>query len=191
MFFIRNVREFCKEFEKIENFAEAALSPEKYDCHHRLETHNSDGEKRLVPLSRNELITLDMYYNRPPEELVFLTHSEHSSLHQTGRKLSEAAKRKIGDIHRGRKLSEAAKRKIGDVHRGKKISEDQKLKLSIALKGRKFSKEHKARIGKTKEGNTYVRGTHWYNNGEKNIRAFTCPNGFTAGKLRVVSLLKQ
>lgn len=174
MFSIRHVKEYCKNYEQIENYKKAILSPEKYDCHHRLETHNSDGEKRLVPLSKNELISLGIYYNRPPEELIFLTHSEHSILH-----------------HIGRKLSEAAKIKISDVHRGKKISEDQKIKLSIALKGRKFSEEHKARIGKTKEGNTYVRGTHWYNNGEKNIRAFTCPNGFTAGKLRVVSLLKQ
>lgn len=74
---------YCKELEKVENYELAkADNFDKWDRHHRLETHNSDGEKRLVQISREELIALDMYYNRPPEELIWLKSSEHIKLHK-------------------------------------------------------------------------------------------------------------
>lgn len=75
---------FCipEQIEQIENYQFAKKDNFQGWCiHHRLETHNSDGEKRLVNLSREELIALDMYYNRPASELVFLTKSEHIILH--------------------------------------------------------------------------------------------------------------
>lgn len=76
---------FCisEEVEQIENYELAKADNFKgWDIHHRLETHNSDGEKRLVNLSRDELKSLDMYYNRPASELIFLTKSEHTKLHR-------------------------------------------------------------------------------------------------------------
>lgn len=75
---------FCipEQIEEVENYELAKKDNFQGWCiHHRLETHNSDGEKRLVNLSREELIALDMYYNRPASELVFLTKSEHIILH--------------------------------------------------------------------------------------------------------------
>lgn len=67
---------------EIENFFEATISePFTWVCHHRLETHNSDGERRLVDLTAEELKALDMYYDRPPEELIFMKREEHSQLH--------------------------------------------------------------------------------------------------------------
>lgn len=73
---------YCTENEKIENYELAkADNFIGWDRHHRLETHNSDGERRLVPLSVAELKALDMYYNRPPEELIWLRHDEHKKLH--------------------------------------------------------------------------------------------------------------
>ena len=50
--------------------------------HHRLETHNSDGEKRLVEISPAELKALGMYYNRPAKELIWVTNAEHINLHR-------------------------------------------------------------------------------------------------------------
>lgn len=78
-----NVRHpYCKELEKVENYEQAkADNFIGWDRHHRLETHNSDGEKRLVDLTIEELKALDMYYNRPPEELIWLRNSEHTKLH--------------------------------------------------------------------------------------------------------------
>lgn len=79
---------FCipEQIEQIENYEFAKKDNfDGWNIHHRLETHNSDGEKRLVNLSRDELIALDMYYNRPASELVFLTASEHMKLHKINR----------------------------------------------------------------------------------------------------------
>ncbi len=69
-------KNLCKQAELIENYEKAkADNFNGWDCHHRLETHFSDGTERPknAQLSANELIALDMYYNRPPEELIFLT----------------------------------------------------------------------------------------------------------------------
>lgn len=72
-----------EQIEQIENYQFAKKDNfDGWDIHHRLETHNTDGQRRLVNLSREELKALDMYYNRPASELVFLTKSEHSKLHK-------------------------------------------------------------------------------------------------------------
>jgi hypothetical protein len=54
--------------------------------HHRLETHTSDGFLRLVQLSKTELIALDMYYERPAEELIWLKAGVHRTVHGKAKK---------------------------------------------------------------------------------------------------------
>ena len=72
----------CLEKEKIENYELAKADNFKgWVIHHRLETHNFDGERRLVNISRAELIALDIYYNRPASELIYLTRAEHAYTH--------------------------------------------------------------------------------------------------------------
>lgn len=96
---------YCYEISSIENFEKAKADDFKdWICHHRLETHNSDGERRLVDLSREELIALDMYYGRPASELIFVTRKEHGKLHgylgggtKKGTKFSEEHKRRISE----------------------------------------------------------------------------------------------
>lgn len=77
---------FCYDIEHIENYN---LAKEDnfmgWVIHHRLETHNSDGKRRLVNLSKNELIALNMYYNRPASELIFMKNKDHTSLHNKGK----------------------------------------------------------------------------------------------------------
>lgn len=69
--------------EQIENYELAkADSFEGWHCHHRLETHTADGKRRKVDLSREELIAMNMYYNRPANELIFMKAGEHMSLHK-------------------------------------------------------------------------------------------------------------
>lgn len=97
-------KQYCKDYENIENYNKAlADNFVGWECHHRLETHTSDGERRLVDITRKELIALDTYYDRPSEELIFLTKSEHKTLHHKGKKLSEETRKK---------LSEAAKKYV-------------------------------------------------------------------------------
>lgn len=93
---------YCTDITKVENYyAFCKDNNEIYDLHHRLETHTSYGEKRLVQLTRKELEALDMYYNRPPEELIFLTHAEHTSIHMTGNKYGGKNPEKIKEsVHK-------------------------------------------------------------------------------------------
>lgn len=145
----RDIKIFCKDYAKIENYNKAITDTQQtWVCHHRLETHTSDGERRLVDISVDELMALGMYYDRPPEELIFLTREEHTSLHTKGKKMSEESKKKNAEAHKGIPCSEETKRKISEALKGNKLghmSEETKRKLSEALKG------HPA----------YNKGKHW------------------------------
>ena len=46
-----------------------------------METHTSDGFLRVVQLTKSELIALDMYYNRPAGELIWLKAGVHRTVH--------------------------------------------------------------------------------------------------------------
>ena len=121
-----NFELYCKDYENIENYEKAAANNFKgWNCHHRLETHNSDGERRLVDLLAEELIALDMYYNRPADELIFLTIEEHTRIHKKGWHNSEETRKKMSEAHKGEK----------NTMYGKKFSEEHKKKLSEAHKG--------------------------------------------------------
>lgn len=137
---------YCDNIRNVENY-EAAKKDNfvGWQCHHRLETHTSDGERRLVDISPKELITLDMYYHRPTNELIFMTTAEHSRLHKEGK-------------HR----SEEAKRKMSETRKGKHFSEEHKRKMSAAMKGKKrgpFSDETKRKMSESRKG--LYKGKHW------------------------------
>ena len=55
---------------------------------------------------------------------------------------------------------------------GKHHTEESKRKISEASKGNKYAK-----------GNSNVKGRHYYNNGQIDIMAFECPEGFVPGRL--------
>lgn len=123
----------CKDYEKIENYEKAKADNFKgWHCHHRLETHNSDGERRLVDITQKELMALNMYYNRPAEELVFLTITEHSSLHKKGKHHSDETRRRMSEGNKGKHAGEK------NPNYGKHLSEEHKNKISAANKGKKF-----------------------------------------------------
>ena len=78
---------FCNEdISQIRNYELAKSDNFKsWQLHHILETHNSDGERRLVDLTTDELKALGTYYDRPAKELIYLKHADHCSLHHKGR----------------------------------------------------------------------------------------------------------
>lgn len=158
----QNFKRYCKDYKNIENYEKAKKDDFiGWNCHHRLETHNSDGERRLVDITQKELKALNMYYNRPAEELIFLTKSEHNILHNKGKHHSEEARRKMAESAKGKKISEESKKKNSEAHKGKKRSEESKKKIRSTMKK-----------------------LHWYNNGEINTRAKECLPGFIPGRLR-------
>ena len=51
-----NFKRYCKDYEKIENYQKALKDDFiNWCCHHRLETHSLDGERRDVDISYEEL----------------------------------------------------------------------------------------------------------------------------------------
>ena len=169
----QNFKRYCKDYENIENYQKALADNFKgWHCHHRLETHTSDGERRLVDITVAELKALDMYYNRPSSELIFLTESEHNAFNKgkyTGEK----------NPMYGKKHSVETINKMSEAH--KNISEETRKKLSEAKKGKHISEEIKKKLSAASIGK------HWYNNGKENKFCYKCPDGFVPGRL----LIKQ
>ena len=181
MISFERVKNYCKDdISLIENYDKAVNDEDKtWECHHR----------RELETPRKELIKIGEYFNRPAEELVFLTEHEHRALHNTlvfkgkapwnkGKNLSEETKRKLSEAHKGNKIwlgkhhSDETKRKLSEALKGKKMSEETKQKLSIAKKGK----------------NTWSKTHHWFNNGIINTRAKSCPEGFVKGRLKKESV---
>ena len=174
----QNFKRYCKYYENIENYEKAkADNFMGWCCHHRLETHNSDGERRLVDITADELQALGMYWNRPAEELIFLTRREHGILHNKGehhtmygKHLSEEHKIKISESmkgkpawNRGKHVSDETRKKISEGNKGKQVgekhplygkhhSDEAKERMSAAHKGKKLSEETKNKMGAAKKG---------------------------------------
>ena len=153
-------KQYCKNYQDIENYEKAKIDGFiGWECHHRLETHTSDGKRRLVDITKKELIALGMYYNRPAEELIFLTIKEHNA------------------FKKGKPKSEEARKKMAESAKGKHAGENN------AFYGKHHSEESKKKMREAAKGNKNVRGTRWYNNGKINKRVKECPDGFTPGRL--------
>lgn len=145
----RSFEYYCDNIENVENYDAAKADNFKgWLCHHRLELMATGG---VCDVSRQDLIDWGIYYDRPADELIFLTKSEHSKLHSN----SKEAKRNMSKVHKG-KLS---------WNKGKKMSEEFCSKLSKAKKGmphkgiprseecrRKIAEAHKGKHWKLVDG---------------------------------------
>lgn len=153
---IRSVKKFCNgDITQIENYDKAINdNTQTWDCHHRKETDEG--------LSAKQLAKLGLLFDRPANELIFLTHREHSSLHKKGLKTSEETRRKQSEAHKGenhymygKHLSEETKQKMSESHKGKHQSEEHRKKLSESLKGRISKNKGKHRVYDNKELKIY------------------------------------
>lgn len=111
MISIGNVRRKCRDdISKIKNYDKAiADTTQTWECHHINE----------LTFTAKELKKMNMYYNRPASELVFLTKAEHKKLHYSVCVGAKEHKRKIGEAHKG---NQACKGKIRSEF-GKKFKE--------------------------------------------------------------------
>lgn len=144
----------CKDISNIENYDKAIAAPEMWDCHHRMETHRRNGKERITRLSKQDLIDWSIYYDRPADELIFLTHKEHTKLHHKGKKckpFSEEHKRKISEANKGHTTSDETKRKLSEAMKGRTFSDEWKKKISETKKGKKHSNETKRKLSEAKK----------------------------------------
>ena len=158
----QKLKKFCNgDISKIENYDKAiADKTQVWHCHHRRETI----------YSMKELIEIGEYYDRPPEELILLTISEHYKLHRGannhnwyGKHLSEEHKNKMSIAKLGEK----------NFLWGKTRSDEVKRKISMTKRGKH-----------TGEDNSSY-GTFWWNDGKKSVRSKECPgDGWMKGRIR-------
>lgn len=104
----KNIKKYCSDFTKIENYKDAILSNERWDCHHRLEIMPWSGKQVSVDYLKKQ----GLYYNQPAEALVFLTCEEHTSLHMKGQSKSEQQKQKMSNAQKGKPKTEEHKKHL-------------------------------------------------------------------------------
>lgn len=67
------IKTYCRDnISKIKNYDKAIADKENmWECHHINE----------LTYTKKELIKMNMYYNRPADEFIFLTKKEHKKIH--------------------------------------------------------------------------------------------------------------
>lgn len=145
MISITQSKRYCIDYTKIENY-ELAISDNTqiWDCHHKKEI-----EENKTP---EQLIKEGLYYSRPPQELIFLTHGKHSKLHSIN--VSKETKRKNSEANTGKVMSKETRKKMSLAKKGvitwnkglpkekqpyfgKQHSEQTRIKLRIAQRRRR------------------------------------------------------
>ena len=90
----KKAKVYCSDdISLIENYHKAIADRDKmWDIHHRREC---DSEGRTL-FTKKQLIAMNLYYNRPAEELIFVTRSMHWKIH---RELYEKRGKALGKIY--------------------------------------------------------------------------------------------
>lgn len=141
----------CKDdIALIENYDKAIADTKMWVCHHKA------GVLPCGRFSREDLKKFNLYFHRPANELIFLTKSEHLSLHSKGITLKNSTKLKISKTLYNKRLSEEEKRK---------------RKAKMISKGTYYGRNHS------------TKNRHWYNNGLVSVLSFEKPDGFSEGML--------
>ena len=156
----RSAKAYCRDdISLIENYDKAiADKTQVWDCHHRRETI----------FTPKDLMEIGEYYNRPAEELIFLTPNEHHRLHKLGKHHSEESRKKMSESKKGEKC----------YIFGKHLSEETRKKMSESKKGKHPSEEARKKMSESKKG------SYFFNNGVICVRAKTCPEGFVPGRIK-------
>lgn len=146
------VKYCCGDISLIENYAQAVSDKtQTWDCHHNAE---------ILPCGRfsvKDLMKHGLYWNQPPNRLIFLPHTYHMSLHLSGPRKWQKAR----GFFKGKHHSSETKQKLRDINLGKHSSIETRMKQSKSLCGLK-----------------------WWNNGVENKRSRECPGeGWTGGRL--------
>lgn len=146
---------YCSEdISKIENYDKALNDKTQiWVCHHRREISENKSSK--------ELKTEGKYYHLNADELIFLTKSQHTTLHNKGKHPSLESRNKNRLAHLNKKpwnkgkknvYSEEMLQRMSNSHKGQYLSDVYRNKISHSLKGCRHSEESKIKMSKAKKG---------------------------------------
>ena len=113
-------KKYCKEdITLIKNYAEAVADKTKtWICHH------INGEP-FTGFCKKDLIKMNMYNNRPASELMFVTRSEHRTIHGKDTTLPVETKKKMSESRKGKHHSNETRKKICESCKGNKSLTDR------------------------------------------------------------------
>lgn len=123
---LRQAKKFCKDdISLIENYDKAiADTTQTWDCHHRDEVKVLPSGIKVIRTAE-ELIENGRYVSCPANELIFLTHAEHTSLH-----FKDSVHKPFLAIHR---------KHMSDGQKGSKKSIETKLKHAKLMTNNKIA----------------------------------------------------
>lgn len=168
----------CEPMSLIENYDKAVNdNTQIWEIHHRFETD--------LNMSKTELIEKNLYFDRPASELILLTKSEHTTLHNLCYLWTQKSKEKLSNSLKGRSCwnkgktgvySKETLQKMSDAAKKRTLSEETRNKLRNAFKGKKHTEETKKKIAASHIGKTHSeetkrkiaeihKGKHYINNG--------------------------
>ena len=123
----------CEDISLIENYEKAVNDKNQiWDLHHKLEIE--------LEKTANDLISIGLYYNRPASELIFLTHKEHTQLHQSQNYMKQIISNNCSGEKNGmynKNHTKETKEKISKKRKERKgfnHSEETKIKMSISAR---------------------------------------------------------
>ncbi len=132
-------------------------------CHHRKETDENKTQKQLIKLG--------LYYQRPANELIFLTSKDHHRLHGAWNKGMKKEDYFTEDGFDRLKQKASHPGRLNGMY-GYKWSDEQRKRMSQSQLNRNFNWDEDARLKMSKERT----GEKWWNNGIANKRARECPD---------------
>lgn len=130
---------YCHDYTKIEGYADAMADTDNiWDCHHRREVFANGNT-----LSVDALKHFGLYYNVPPEDLIFMKHSDHMKLHKAhakytrlGKKHTINTRKLMSETAMGHTVSEETREKLRQWRTGRKMSDEARKRMSESQKAR-------------------------------------------------------
>lgn len=162
-----NAKKFCSEdISLIENYDKAINdNSQVWHCHHKLEIQGKF-------INSLELLKkCGLYYNVPAWQLIFLTVSEHRSLHGNNR--SAKTCQKISDARKGKHLSAKHRQKLSE--RVKAVMQRQEVRQKISKRTKEAMQRPEVQQKMSEAHKGKIKGYFWWNNGVVNKRAKECP----------------
>ena len=158
----RTVKEFCNEdISLIENYEQAIQDKvNTWHCHHKLGL-GSDYENTI-----DELKMMNLYYNRPACEFIFITEEEHHRIHSIGKHNgfygkthTNESKNKISKSKQGYKHTEDWKENqskvMKELHKNGREEVYKKISETKRNSDMSYYKKNMSLLGKANKGKTW------------------------------------